>query len=384
MTVTAASRSRAVLAESEAAAVDVVRAAYADTTPLRIIGAGTWLEAGSPVEAALSLDLSGYRGIIEYVPGDLTLTARAGTPLADIEDAAAVHNQWLPLDPFGSQRSTLGATIATASAGPLASSMGRPRDVTLGLGFITGYGKVVHGGGRVVKNVAGFDLVRLQTGAWGTLGVILEASMRLRARPDADETVSLPLPDDPSELDAFVARIRHADVAPLAAELLSAVLAERLGAGSGDRLLLRLAGSAVTVRAQRTTVNSLGPVETVSSDVWRQLRAAEPPQCNVVRISRRPTELGRLWRAVRAILRRQGGVAHASVERGVVRCWLDGDGLAVMSSLGTLDPGDVRIVERLTGSPMPTTANDRVSRALRDAFDPARILNRGILGREAA
>src|SRR5439155_9619738 len=102
-------------------------------------------------------------GIVEYVPGDLTLTARAGTTLAEIRDATAAEQQWLALDPHGSDDGTIGATVATASAGPLATAFGTPRDLVLGVEFLTGGGALARGGGRVVKNVAGFDLVRLLT-----------------------------------------------------------------------------------------------------------------------------------------------------------------------------------------------------------------------------
>ena len=130
-------------------------------------------------------------GITEYVPGDLTLTARAGTTLGEIRDATAAHGQWLALDPYGADEGTIGATIATASAGPLSTFFGGPRDLVLGVEFVTGDGVVARGGGRVVKNVAGFDLTRLITGSWGTLGVVTEVTLRLHARPRGDETFAL-------------------------------------------------------------------------------------------------------------------------------------------------------------------------------------------------
>ena len=119
---------------------DAVRQAGADRIRLRITGAGTWPDGGAPVSAGRALDLSGLRGITEYVPGDLTLTARAGTSLAEIANATGEHGQWLPLDPFGDKVGTLGATLATASAGPLAGSIGLPRDVALGVTFVPGDG----------------------------------------------------------------------------------------------------------------------------------------------------------------------------------------------------------------------------------------------------
>ena len=94
-------------------------------TPLRIVGGGTWLDAGRPVAATETLSTREHSGITEYVPGDLTLTARAGTTLGEIRDATAAHGQWLALDPYGADDGTLGATIATGAAGPLSTFFGR-------------------------------------------------------------------------------------------------------------------------------------------------------------------------------------------------------------------------------------------------------------------
>src|SRR5947209_4744398 len=130
--------------------------------PLRIVAHGTWQDAGRPCDAsAMRLDVGGYRGIVEYEPGDLTLTCAAGTSLREIDEATHENRQFLALDPFGSPDGSLGATVATASVGPLSHGFGAVRDNVLGLEFVTGDGVVARGGGRVVKNVAGFDLVRL-------------------------------------------------------------------------------------------------------------------------------------------------------------------------------------------------------------------------------
>ena len=359
---------------------DIVQQAYAESEPLRICGRGTWLTAGHPVQATRSLDVSALSGITEYVPGDLTLTANAGTTLAEIADATAAHQQWCPLDPFGDPDGTLGATLATASAGPLAGSIGLPRDVTVGLSYVTGTGELVHGGGRVVKNVAGFDLVRLSIGAWGTLGVVTSATVRLRARPEADETVALSLPTERDALSTLLSTIRTAAVEPLAAELLSVTCASRIGLPDGPTLLVRLAGNAVGVRHQRATLAKLADCVDVSQDTWRRLQQSDPENASVLRISRRPSELARLWMTAMAIPNVDG---HASLVRGVVRLRLPDS----FESLKGLETTDQVIVEtfRSSGSggatPMP---NDVLSRRLRDAFDPRRILNRGILGDEAA
>lgn len=174
LTPAAAERADAMIAEA-------VRAAIADGEPLRIEGRGTWSGAGGRVAARRTLSLAGDTGIVEYVPGDLTVTVRAGTTLSALAAALAEHGQWLACDPEGAGEGSIGATIATCSYGPAAALYGTPRDQVLGMTVVTGKGEIVRAGGRVVKNVAGFDIVRLMTGAWGTLGVITQVTLRVRA-----------------------------------------------------------------------------------------------------------------------------------------------------------------------------------------------------------
>lgn len=369
---------------SETDVQDALRDAHAHREPVRIAGAGSWLHAGRPVAAETTLDLSRLSGIVEYVPGDLTLTARAGTSLAEIDEAVRANDQWLPLDPFGSPAGTLGATLATASAGPLAATIGLPRDVALGIAFVTGDGHLVRGGGRVVKNVAGFDLVRLAVGAWGTLGVIVEATVRLRARPESDRTFGLALPADELALATRLRAVRETEAAPVAAELVRASLAARLGLDDGsDWLVLRLAGNVDSVSAQESVLARFGEPRGLPPEVWHHLRSTEPPQGLVVRLSQRPSELARLWSVARR-LEAAGGAAHATLERGVVRGWLPvPDENALATVLHELRADDARLFERLPRAWWPRFAPatpDPLARSLRRAFDPAHILNRGILG----
>ena len=217
-----------------------------------------------------------------YEPGDFTLTARAGTTLTELANATLPHRQFLALDPYGSATGTLGATVATAASGPMAHAFGAPRDNVIGLEVITGDGAVVRCGGRVVKNVAGFDLTRLFTGSWGTLGVITEVSVRLRALPAVDETYALGVDERPDALAALVRTLRVASIAPLAAELVSPTLASRLSLPSTATLLVRLAGNATSIRAQRHVLQTLGDVREVAPEVWRAAR-----ERGAVRLTRR-------------------------------------------------------------------------------------------------
>jgi len=367
---------------------DAVRDAAARRTPLRLIGRGTWLDAGRPVARARPLSLDELSGIVEYTPGDLTLTARAGTMLADIAAATAAEGQWLPLEPWGGDAGSLGATIATASAGPMSGAFGTPRDIVLGLEAVTGAGAVVRGGGRVVKNVAGFDLTRLMVGAWGTLGVLTEISVRLRALPEHELTVAVPLPGAVPLVADVLARLRAADVAPVALELVSGTLARRLGVGAEATLLARVAGNAEVVAAQREALARLASIADLPPEVWTSLRVAEPADVSVVRLSGPVALFAETWAAAERIAATvDGGFAHASVLRSVARVVLPNEGGALAPATVAALRDDTlgrRIFERLPAALWPalapTPAGDRLSLRVRDAFDPQRVLNPGVLG----
>jgi glycolate oxidase FAD binding subunit len=372
------------------AIADRVRSARAARAPLRIAGAGHWLHAGRPCHASERLDLAAHAGIVEYEPGDLTLTARAGTSLGELARLTRAEGQWLPMDPAGSADGTLGATVATASAGPLASAFGTPRDQVLGCELVTGRGDIVRAGGRVVKNVAGFDLVRLNTGAWGTLGVLTELSVRLRALPEEERTIALPV----SASEAW-RWLRATEYTPLAAELLSPSLAGALmGEGAaGTVLLVRLGGNAALVRAAAESAATLGPARDVSATIWDALAASEAPSAAVVRVGTAPSRAAALWERAAAMVERAGGVAHATLQRGVIRCVLpvhgadEEENARLRGIIGALQHLASSVVERLP-SPLwaalvPPAASDALSVRVRTAFDPDRILNPGILGESA-
>lgn len=254
----------------------MARDAHDGQTPLRIAGRGSWLGAGGNVRPdAVRLDVTGLAGILEYVAGDLTLTARAGTTLEELDAATATHGQWCPLLPWGGDDVTLGAVFATATTGPFSRSLGRPRDLALGLEFVDGTGAIARGGGRVVKNVAGFDLTRLLVGSWGTLGVITEVSMRLRARPKLDETWALAIdPGDPAacgRLSAF----ERGPYAPLAARRLDAAVCDQLGLAARDTVLVRLGGNATFVAASRAEIRAIGQAQQCAASVWTRCRAID-------------------------------------------------------------------------------------------------------------
>jgi len=375
----------AIAIESVAAARERVLDATNRGVGLRIAGSGTWLDAGRPVRATETISTRELSGIVEYVPGDLTLTARAGTTLAELREATAAHGQWLALDPPGSSDGTLGAMVSTASAGPLRTYFGTPRDLVLGVEFITGTGAVARGGGRVVKNVAGFDLTRLITGSWGSLGVITEVTVRLHARPESDETVGIAI-DGPDAVSRVRQLLRRLPFTPYACEILNGTLA-RIAGGSQTTVVMRLGGNAEAVRAQREALAELGDARDVDPSVWKMLAEIEPAHAMVFRSSGLPTDIERAWRDATTLASQvEGTMVQATPARGVVRCIVPSTPSAtdaLRRAFASPVTGS-RIGERLPAelwslcSPPPTA--DALSAGIKRTFDPHCVLNAGIFG----
>lgn len=171
---------------------EAIREAANGGTPLEITGGGTRLGLGRPVQAEKTLSTAGLSGITLYEPGALTLVARAGTPMAEIDAALAAEGQMLAFEPMdhrallGTEGApTIGGVVAVASSGPRRLQRGACRDAMIGVRFVDGQGAAVSNGGRVMKNVTGYDLVKLMAGTYGTLGVLSEISFKLVPAPKA-------------------------------------------------------------------------------------------------------------------------------------------------------------------------------------------------------
>jgi len=168
--------------------------------PLLVCGNGTKQSMLRPVQAARSLSTRGHAGITFYAPKELVLSARAGTPLPDIQAALAAQGQHLIAEPpdLGAllhapdRPQTIGGVVAANLSGPRRVAWGAMRDHVLGLRFVTGWGEAVHSGGRVLKNVTGLDLCKLLCGSHGTLGVITEVTLKVLPAPETTATIVLP------------------------------------------------------------------------------------------------------------------------------------------------------------------------------------------------
>jgi glycolate oxidase FAD binding subunit len=241
------------------ALADQVRRAAADRTPLRIVGGDTKAFYGRRVGGE-PLSLAGHAGIVSYDPSELVVTARAGTPLAEIEARLAEHGQRLAFEPpsFGAA-STLGGVVAAGLSGQRRPFAGAVRDCVLGAVILDGQGRRLAFGGQVFKNVAGFDLFRLQAGALGCLGVILEVSLRVTPRPRREAGLALELPS--AEARARVTQLMRRPT-PLSGAF-----------HDGARLHLRLSGGEAGVEAMARELG--GEAEPIG--IWDEARIGSPP-----------------------------------------------------------------------------------------------------------
>ncbi len=173
---------------------DAVLQALAEGTPLNITGGGSKSFYGR-IAQGRALAVSGHSGILHYEPSELIITPRCGTPLAEIESTLAEHNQMLAFEPpHFNARATLGGAIACGLSGPRRPFAGSARDFVLGVKILNGKGEILSFGGEVMKNVAGFDVARLMTGAMGTLGVLLEVSLKVLPKPAYEASLYQAMP----------------------------------------------------------------------------------------------------------------------------------------------------------------------------------------------
>jgi glycolate oxidase FAD binding subunit len=328
--------------------------------PLRIRGGGSKDFYGQELRGDI-LDTRGYAGIVDYEPTELVITARCGTPLAEIKSALAARRQMLAFEPPAFGEATIGGTVAAGLSGPRRAAVGAVRDFVLGVKLLDGEGRLLTFGGQVMKNVAGYDVSRLMCGSLGTLGLIAEVSLKVLPVPVAERTLRFDLPQD----EALKLMNRWAgQPLPVSATC-----------WHDDVLTLRLSGAGAAVEAACAT---LGGEKVEAAAFWDDLREqrhaffAEGGEGALWRMSvpsvapaialAGPTliEWGGAQRWVRcdagscdARVAAAGAGGHATLFRG-------GD-----KSLGVFQPLD------------PVAA--RIHRDLKRAFDPHGVLNPGRL-----
>lgn len=240
-----------------AAAEEAARAlTVAGRTGLAVAPRGGGSKAGlgaPPVRIDLVLSTEQLIGVVEYEPADLTVTVRAGTRFADLQESLRQHGQMLPLDPPCADRATVGGIVAANSMGPKRLAYGSVRDLVLGLRVALADGRVIRTGGRVVKNVAGYDMNKLFVGSLGTLGLITEVTLRVRPLPEAAETVLAVFPAAEGAL-ACAEALLNCELLPVAVVVLSPGPARRLADASPYLLAVALEESPTNVSYQADRV----------------------------------------------------------------------------------------------------------------------------------
>ena len=330
-----------------------VREAAANASPLAIRAGNTKSHLVGRYCHARPLDVGDHRGVIDYQPDELVISARAGTPLPELESVLAEHNQVLPFEPprYGG-RATLGGTLACNLSGPARPWLGSVRDAVLGVQLINGEAQVLNVGGKVMKNVAGYDVSRLQAGALGTLGVITQIHLKVLPRAQATQTLAYEMTASQA-LETMCSRAR--EPRPLTG-----------ACWVNNRLFLRLAGAASAVRH---TASQWGG-EQLDDEIWSQLREMSHPFF----AGKAP-----LWRLSTAPNAPHCEGVEQCIDWGGAQRWLRGEARSLDLPRGahlSLFAGGDRDTE-VRGALDPV--QQRLQQRLKKSFDPAGIFNPGRL-----
>jgi glycolate oxidase FAD binding subunit len=393
--------------------VDIVAEAAANETPLEIVGHGTKRGLGRPLQAPQLLDLSALAGITQYEPNELVLTCRAGTPLTEIEAALKEKNQQLAFEPpdlaplYGAAAGagTIGGVLSCNLSGPRRLKAGAARDHFLGFKAVSGRGEAFQAGGRVVKNVTGYDLCKLMAGAHGTLAVLTEVTVKILPAPEKSRTVLVYGLDDAPAIQALIRAVNSPHEVSAAAHLpahIAARSAVDFVASAGRPVTaIRIEGPGPSVEhrcaALRRELADSGPTEELHSlrslILWREVRDVAPllpdPSRLLWRLSVPPASGAQVVRDL------QGGGRTASSPSEYYYDWSGGliwlalppadDASAAAIRAAVARHGGHATLMRASAAtrlsvpvfePQPA-ALAALSRRVKDSFDPRRILNPG-------
>ena len=394
---------------SDAAEVEqVVAWAAAEAQSLEIVGGGSKRALGRPPHSDHTLDLRALSGIVDYDPSELVLTARAATPMAEIEAQLNAHRQMLAFEPpdwrgllASDGKPTLGGVIACNLSGPRRVRAGAARDHFLGFAAVNGWGDGWKAGGRVVKNVTGYDLCKLQAGAYGTLSALTEVTVKVMPRPETSCSVLLIGLADEAAIQALSAALNSPHEVSAAAHLPATAAARSrvtavAGAG-GAVTALRLEGPRPSVEYRAGALDGvLGPAARLSAveseALWAEIGAVQPllgrADTVVWRVCPTPSAAPALLRRVLA----GHGSAEAFYDWGGGLLWLSldpaGAGLDCGAALVRAAVAEAGGHATLIRAPDPARAAvavfepargalDALARRVKSGFDPQCVLNPG-------
>lgn len=246
-----------VFPESIEQIVESLRLANAQRHAVVPVGLGAFLHLGMPPRRYdLALSLQRLDRVLDYQPTDMTVTVEAGMPLARLQQILGEHGQWLPIDPPRPEQVTVGGLIAANLSGPVRLSQGAIRDFLIGLKAVRAEGAVIKGGGRVVKNVAGYDVPKLFCGSFGTLGVISEATFKVRPKPETQTVLGLSF-SSPQQAMALALRLLGSELQPFFLEFTNYSLTNADEHNPAYHLLVGFAGIREEVRYQDARIREI-------------------------------------------------------------------------------------------------------------------------------
>jgi glycolate oxidase FAD binding subunit len=396
------------LPTTAAETLSAVQWALGEESPLEILGHGSKRGIGRPLQTEHVLDLSALTGVTLYEPAELVLSARAGTPLAEIETLLAANNQQLAFEPMDygpllgqpAGRGTLGGTLAANLSGPRRLKAGAARDHILGVHAVSGRGEAFKSGGRVVKNVTGYDLSKLMAGSWGTLAVVTDVTFKVLPAAETETTLAIRGLLDEEAAAAMALAVGSSAEISSAAHLPEGIAHQVAGGALGGEAatLLRIEGFGPSVAYRTAAVKDLlkaaGAIDEVSGDaskaIWRDVRDCMPfadgTERPIWRVSMAPSEAHKMTLALRmqmpavAFYDWQGGLVwlrmqedpEADLLRALVKKF--GGGHATLVRASPAHRAALPVFE-----PQPA-ALAALSARLKSEFDPKGILNPGRMG----
>ncbi|MFL5049440.1 MAG: glycolate oxidase subunit GlcE [Xanthobacteraceae bacterium] len=387
---------------------DAVQWALAQSKALEIVGGGSKRAIGRPAQTDLTLDLSGLSGVTLYEPEELVLSARAGTPLAEVEALIAAKDQMLAFDPMDygpllggpSGRATIGGVLAANLSGPRRLKAGAARDHFLGFSAVSGRGEIFKSGGRVVKNVTGYDLCKVMAGSWGTLAALAEVTIKVLPRPETEETVTVLGLDDRTAVTAMSAAMGSAAEVSGAAHLPGKVAQQALAGADGTRAVtaLRLEGVPASIAHRRRVLEAvLKPFGTIAVLEAQQSRALWLKVRDVTPFASGGTADTPVWRISTAPAKgaELGGMIAGAADAALLYDWAGG---LVWAALPASDDAAASLVRRavaacgghatLIRAPAAVRAAVAVfepqepalaalTKRVKESFDPNGVLNPG-------
>lgn len=368
--------------------LSVVDTAAAEKLAILPAGGGSMIDLGNrPLAYDVRLAVKGLSQIVERRPADLNVTVGAGVGLNRLNRVLEADGQRVAIDPPDDDLATVGGLIATNRTGGYAYGYGQPRDLILGLEMVDGCGRVLRVGGTVVKNVAGYDLVRLATGSHGTLGVITEVTLRTHPIPEDAVSVRYVF-ESVQELDSARAAVFAAPLQPAAFDL----AADRSSSGHTWSMNLRLEGSRSEVTASVEQANRLlGAQPRETSRDWESAIHAQSDETVVLRFGAQPDRLAAVTAKLLEIAEKRTGRVRAAgrLGDGLGRVFISGQVSApeeiVREGREALASDSVRLVaERIPESAKTTLdvwgeppAGMEIMRAVKGVFDPSGLFSPG-------